>query len=496
MRKILLLVLTVFPFVSVNAISTYYSDYRPYIIGTEDVLELDDTLMKEDYRVYNTQEYVTEDLGYDVETNCPFKDENDYKTTVTIKPTNGDTSKKWYQSIYIPDGVVNTIAFKASSEVTISEIMVFNGNTQVDVTVTEENGTTIPWFDNDLSTSSRIPVNRDYSITFDDIQSNNIVIKFITDGKMNGIIGFYKDGTRLITRKINTDEIDVKDQDYLDSLVPIVGTMTGTDYPRSYIKELTYYYHCYNKVKTNTGIYKKEDEIDSDLINYDDYKELHDYYIRDKVKISDKQITSSNYNLKDLVTYSTIDNFTIEENIDYSKNGVYPVKFIFDDSFIVKKEVKINIAKNNNTSTSTTTSTVVSTTTTSTAKKTTSTKTTTSKVSTSKQTTTSTTKVVTTVPKTESTTTTTKVVETTKPIVTTTTNKVEANNTSPTYDPYNDEVLDVEPLMGTIEKNDTCNCNNDQYKKDIILYKVIIIILLIGLASMILFDRIFKKDTL
>ena len=494
MRKILLLVLTVFPFVSVNAISTYYSDYRPYIIGTEDVLELDDTLMKEDYRVYNTQEYVTEDLGYDVETNCPFKDENDYKTTVTIKPTNGDTSKKWYQSIYIPDGVVNTIAFKASSEVTISEIMVFNGNTQVDVTVTEENGTTIPWFDNDLSTSSRIPVNRDYSITFDDIQSNNIVIKFITDGKMNGIIGFYKDGTRLITRKINTDEIDVKDQDYLDSLVPIVGTMTGTDYPRSYIKELTYYYHCYNKVKTNTGIYKKEDEIDSDLINYDDYKELHDYYIRDKVKISDKQITSSNYNLKDLVTYSTIDNFTIEENIDYSKNGVYPVKFIFDDSFIVEKEVKINIAKNNNTSTSTTTSTVVSTT--STTKKTTSTKITTSKVSTSKQTTTSTTKVVTTVPKTESTTTTSKVVETTKPIVTTTTNKVEANNTSPTYDPYNDEVLEVEPLMGTIEKNDTCNCNNDQYKKDIILYKVIIIILLIGLASMILFDRIFKKDTL
>ena len=486
MKRLWLLVLTIIPFVNVNAISTYYSDYREYKLGTEEVLELDDTLKKEDYRVYNTQEYITEDLGYDLESNCSYKDVNDYKTTVTIKPTNGDTSKKWYQSIYIPDGNVNTIAFKTSIDLTLYEIMVFNGNTKVDVSITESNGTTIPWVDNDASTGSRVPTNRDYTIVFDSIPSKNLVLKFVTSNKMSGIVGFYNDTTRLITRKIYADEIDVKDEEYLNSLIPIVGTMTGTDYPTSYLKELTYYYHCYNKYKTNTGIYKKEDEVDSDLINYDDYKELHDYYIRDKVKISDKQITSSNYNLKDLVTYSTIDDFTIEENVDYSKNGTYLVKFIFSDDFVIEKEVKINIAKNNKTSTTTTTVVPTTTTkkTTTTTSKSTKTSTTTTKKTTS--TTTSTTKLLTT-NVTEPTTSSTTSISSKK----ITTEKVKANNTCPTYDPYNDEVVEVEPLKSVFEKEEK---NDNKKDKICLVIKIILWISLIVLIIILIISKIKDRN--
>ena len=55
MKKLWLLIFVFIPFTNVFAITTYYSDYRQYITGTEEVLNLDDTLMKEEFGLLDQQ---------------------------------------------------------------------------------------------------------------------------------------------------------------------------------------------------------------------------------------------------------------------------------------------------------------------------------------------------------------------------------------------------------------------------------------------------------
>ena len=503
MKRLWLLILTVIPFVNVNAISTYYSDYRDYKLGTEEVLELDDTLKKEDYRVYNTQVLVKQELGYVPENSCQYKYPDDIKVNYTVKPRGTDKSQKWYQSIDIKDGMIYKISFLNVLNNTVSEIRVFNIDTQIRATTSNVLGGINNIVDNNNSTYAQLFPNETYEFSFEPLQAKNLKVQFISVEKLSGVFTFYYTDGTTDTRKIYANEFDVRDTSYLNEIVPIVGYMNGTSYANSYEKDETILFHCYKMVKESTGIYKKEDEYDrgNEYIDVNDYKDLHDYYIRDKVKISDKQITSNNFNLKDLVTYSTVDNFRIEDNIDYSTNGIYPVKFIFNDDFIVEKEVKINIAKNNTTKTTT----IPVTTTSSVTKKTTATTTksvtTTSSVmkkSTTKPTTTTTTRIIpktTTSNKTTSNTTaisetTTKTSSTSSTKKTTTIN-VKANETCPTYNTYDDDVLEVEPLKAVIEKEDGKDDKND---KVYLIIKIILWILLIILIIILIIYKIRDKN--
>jgi hypothetical protein len=510
MKRLWLLILTVIPFVNVNAISTYYSDYRDYKLGTEEVLELDDTLKKEDYRVYNTQVLVKQDLGYVPDNSCPYHYTDNIKVHYTVKPRGIDMTKKWYQSIDIKDGMIYKISFLNILDNTVIEMRIFNNNTQIRATTSNDLGEINNIVDNDDFTFAQLFPNETYEFSFEPLPARNLRVEFISLEKMSGIFTFYYTDGTIDIRRIYADEFDVKDTGYLNEIIPIVGYMNGTSYANSYEKDETLLYHCYDMVKESTGIYKKEDEYDrsNEYIDVDDYKDLHDYYIRDKVKISDKQITSNNFNLKDLVTYSTVENFRIEDNIDYSTNGVYPVKFIFNDDFIVEKDVKVNIAKNNTTKTTTipvtTTSSVTKKSTTTTVKSTT-TKSTTIPVTTTsnvtKKSTTTTTKPTTTtttsiIPKTTTSNTTAINETTTKPSSTSSTKKtttinVKANETCPTYNTYDDDVLEVEPLKAVCEKEEE---KDDKKDKVCLIIKIILWILLIILVIILIIDKIRDKN--
>ena len=481
MKKILLLILAMIPVVNVSAISTYYSDYRPYKMTTEEVLELDDTLKVESYEEVDYPAQPLQDntyLGYVLEDQCENKDLNDYRTDSYIRKA-VNPNAIWYQSIFIPNGLINKITITTNIQNELSEIEVFNREDQVTINPLNDDLDLSNLIDHNMRTTYTLEKGTSYSFSFEPIEKSKLVIKFQESNKMDGAIRYQYTNGNGYTIKILADEVDIKNEEEIAELKTKVGIMPNTYLPNSYEKVIDTYYACYAKPLEQHSYIKVDDTPT--------IKTLYNYYKRDKVKISDKQITSSKYDLKDLVTYSTVEDFTVEDNIDYSVNGTYPVKFIFADDFVVVKEVNVNI-KNNNKTTTSETKTNTTTTTSTTKKDETTTKVTTTSTITKATTTSTTTKAVTTVPVVTST-------KLTTAKSTTTTNKVEANKMNPTYYLDDDEVVEVEPLMGTIEKKETCECDN---KKDIIIYKIIIIILLIVILLLYLFDRVFKskKETL
>lgn len=83
---LLILICILFVPCKINA-SYIYGDYQEYKMNTDELLEESDVLKREEITLYNTYEYVKEDLGY-LET-CENYDENDvieedvkYKTKV------------------------------------------------------------------------------------------------------------------------------------------------------------------------------------------------------------------------------------------------------------------------------------------------------------------------------------------------------------------------------------------------------------------------------
>ena len=476
MKRLWLLVLTIIPFVNVHAISTYYSDYRDYKIGTTEVFELNDLLKVEEYKVYNTQVEIEHDDGYVPESSCQFKYEDEPYATYTVGPRS-DRSKKWYQSLESQGGYINKITFYNMTPNTITELRIFNNSKQVSVTSDTSNVV-----DENKKTKEDFVQYQTYTFMFDPIPIKDFMIKTVADDKLNGIITFYYKNNEVLKRKVLADVIDFKDREYINEIIPIVGYLVGTEYANSYEKDYVTYYHCYSKPKVSTGIYKRIEEVDNkkEYIDIDDYKELHDYYIRDKVKISDKQITTSNFDLKDLVTYSTVENFAVVSNIDYSKNGTYIVDFIFNNDFIVEKDVKVNITKNNKTTTSTSTSNIK---TTKPKETKTSSKSTTTKVLSTTKTITTKVKPTTTTSSTKSSNVENEVVttmlatsnittkESTSRVTKTTSLKVKSNNSSPTYNTYEDEeVLEVEPLNSTIEKEEKKEDKKDTLKSIIKIF--------------------------
>jgi len=477
------------PFTTVNAITTYYSDYRDYKLGTEEVLDASDTLKKEKYKVYNTKVTNIEDQGYVNENTCSIKYPNDTKTTYSVR-ARSNIDNRWYTSINIPDGIINKVLLYNSTYSRIYEIQIFDGNNQVDAYINPTDDSLNMLVDKNNETKRRLVPNENIVFYFPKMNARNFRLNTISEDKINGLLYFYYEDGSSVVRKIYGNEVDVVSESYLNEIKPIVGTFDGNDQVNSYEKDSFTLYHCYKENTYVTNIYKKEITNENETLILDDYKTLYNYYIRDKVKISDKKITTNNITLKELVTSSTIDldNIKIEGEVDYTKNGTYHIKYIFRDDFIVEKDIVINIAKNDKVTTttttkpSTTTTTKSSKTTTKSAvKKTTEKTTTTSKKN---KTTTTTAKNTTTTKKVENTTT-TKLVNTIKKVKTTTKN-IKPNDTCPTYNTYDEEVINVEPLKGVIKEQVD---NTKDTKPEV---KIILIILII-LSSLLLIVMVIKE---
>jgi len=488
MKKIWVLLLLL-PFTKVNAITTHYSDYRDYKLGTEEVLDLDDTLKREEYKVYNTEVTNIEDQGYVSEDICSIKYPNDTKTTYTIRPASS-YNHKWYTSVALPEGNITKVIVYITNYINVKEMVVYEKGKKVNAYLSPTDDTLNKIMDNDLDTYMRLPPNMNIQIIFPKMSSKDFSIEFIASDKLKGqLIIYYEDGTNQY-RTIDADIVDVVSQDFLDDIKPVVGVFTGNGQVASYEKVPKTLYHCYKRDSYISNEYKRIPSSENETLILEDYKTLYDYYIRDKVKISDKKITSSKTSLKELITFSTInlDNLRIEGNVDYTKNGTYHVKYIFNDDFIVDKDVVINIAKNDKVVEPTTTKSTITTTTTTNITKPTTTKSTSTTTTTNTTKTTINTNTSTSVP-----TTTTNNISTTK--ITSTTNRttrtIRPNDTCPTYNTYKDEeVLEVEPLKGNIKEPEKENNNKHIFK---ILMLLIVIILII--IYIIIRIREIKKET-
>ena len=452
MKRIWLFILMLIPFTNVYAIGTYYSEYRDYKLGTEEVLDLDDTLKREEYTVYNTEVTDIEDQGYVDEDICSIKYPNDTKVSYTIR-ARSNLNNRWYESINIPEGNIVKLLYYSATYLRIYELDFYDGNQKVNVSLAYDDPELSKIIDGDTSTNFRVVPNQNIDFVLPKMNAMNFRLVSKAQDKLNGSLYFtYEDGT-IIQRKVYADEVEIVTQSYLDEIEPIVGVFSSNGQVNSYEKEEHILYHCYKKNTYVTNIYKESTSAENERLILDDNKTLYNYYIRDKVKISDKKITSDKTTLKELVTYSTIDldNLRIEGNVDYTKNGTYQVKYIFNDDFVVDKEVVINISKNDKVIEPTTTK---------------STSTTTTKPITTKTSTTTT-----------STTRSTTTKSTTK--VKTTTKNIKPNDTCPTYNTYPDEeILDVVPLKGSLSNN-TCDKKNT-------IDIIIIILLIIALAICII----------
>ena len=473
MKRIWLLLFAILPFTNVYAISTHYSDYRDYKLGTTEEIDLDDTLKKEEYKVYNTVVTNIEDQGYVSESVCSIKYPNDTKTTYSVRFANS-YKYKWYTSVVIPEGNITKVIVYITNPVNVKEMVIYDKGQKVNAYLSPTDDTINQLMDNNLDTYMRLATGTNIQIMFPKMSSKDFSIEFFASDKVKGqLIFYYEDGTRE-SRYIYSDIVDVVNQDYYDELKSTVGVDSNGNL-NSYEKTEKTLYHCYKKEDIITNIYKESASAENERIIEDDYKILYNYYIRDKVKISDKKITSAKTILKELVTYSTIDldNLIIDGVVDYTKNGTYPVKFIFKDDFIVEKDVVINISKNDRVVVPTTTKSTSTTTktTTSTTKKTSSSTTTTS---------------------TKPPTTTTVVTSTTKATTRKTTKSIRPNDTCPTYNTYEDEeVLEVEPLKGHIEESKKSKTNN-KFVFILILLAIIIISIIIYIILRIIEN---KKET-
>ena len=86
---------------------------------------------------------------------------------------------------------------------------------------------------------------------------------------------------------------------------------------------------------------------DYNIKDKEQYKDYYQYQKRDRVVLQDNLIiTDYTMTLNDFIVESTIDNISIESNMDINKNGLYQVKYILPWQTI-EKEVTVDIDDNN-----------------------------------------------------------------------------------------------------------------------------------------------------
>ena len=93
-------------------------------------------------------------------------------------------------------------------------------------------------------------------------------------------------------------------------------------------------YSNYSKEPIGDYVYKEEDSL----------KYFYSYRTRDKIDIELKEITNKNFDLNNFINSST-GKVTINNNIDWNKNGTYDIQFKLND-LIVKEKVVLNIEEN------------------------------------------------------------------------------------------------------------------------------------------------------
>ncbi|HPF83375.1 MAG TPA: hypothetical protein PLV83_04355 [Bacilli bacterium] len=355
-KLIFFLSLLLFSF-RVNAME-YYSNYGEFSDYQKDVVVKDDLTLVEKTKMYQLYK---ENISYEYLENSLFKETGNTKVEKTnwvddISLLEKDKEvEKCYEYSYNPIKEYNYIVFTNASDETfkISKLEFYDNKTNK-VYYTHENVILNP---NDVF---HLDLDKKYSLDDTNLRIN--------------IVGY--NSSRHIKTKIYL-AIDYDIFDYGNYLTTLEG-YDNVDYKIDDFRKYKNIFDttktindCFNKLRTNISEYNtkyrniinlKEHEIinkeyideyakkDTDIYKIDSskYIYLYRYKKRDKVIISDDIVINSNdKNLKDFILYSSIniDDIKIIDNIDYTKNGTYEVKYILPFKEVIK-EVLVDIKDN------------------------------------------------------------------------------------------------------------------------------------------------------
>ena len=328
-KKIIFIAVIFLSFCNNIYAETFYGEYRS-------VLEVgnykEDEVYKESYKIYNTykKEYI--DLGYIEDNELYIKDENDYVEKVI-------DNDEYIEIVTPTSSVFQFLFYNIPINTKINELEIYIKETKDNYSIYNKHklGNTINYLnDNNLNTSFIQIYDKTISILLSKrFNINDIILVFHTDicndVNMNMLVGGNKVPI-LLTNNIKKKHI------------------ITFNYNKSLESDEVYY-----KNKETRKLYKHNKENIIKLNNYvkegenillDDYKEINNIFVRDKLILKDNLIINNkNIKILDLIEYST-DNVFVDCNINYKVNGIYSCDFILNDIKITK-DITIDIKDNN-----------------------------------------------------------------------------------------------------------------------------------------------------
>ena len=383
MKKLLWLMLLLPIFMSrVWASEVYYSDYGSFTEFQEQVVNSTDTINVEtklmykwyknvkipgEYKLYNSQDNFLD--------NCY---ETNYSSWVTAKPTITESTILEEKTIYNyqmikPVRYIHLYNLKGSYDAfRIPELQVFVDDKEIDYTYTCEGcwENFDKYIHNGIYLENNSYIDNEGSLIIDlgkEYPINKVKVLFyifdMGESDKQYTIGYSNDKTNIFISKSyihHFSSVYIKDAQKFEYKITDLGISTDLwltnqtseqyiDNEYVYSRD-SYKQYRYKDKMCQTYTLEKEYYPQYSTVQVQDYtlkdseKLFYRYQTRDKLELNIHDITEKNYDLNNFVISST-DNYTIENNINWNKNGQYQLKFTIND-LIVNKDVNVSILSN------------------------------------------------------------------------------------------------------------------------------------------------------
>lgn len=348
-RKILYALILFIPLI-VNAEEKFYTSYYLKESNSVNYQEENESIKREEIKLYNSYILHRKDKGYFENNNEYIKDENDFVEETVYYQTKKDNT---IQHIYYEqeeDILVNKFQirnFSTSGQAKIESIKIYHKNELI-----YESSTDI------INVYTKLIFNLNDFYNLKDIKIDIL----INDPKMwifSGTLTAYSENTQ-VDNKFKYIRTSTKDlmtiiflnkEEYKDLSSNITWYKDGDTYITAYPKSVKKYkYYDYEKEYLNnyTNIESKEYFLD-----YNDYKNIYNYYERYYLIISDTIIDNKDVAKQIIDTNMDINNIIINK-IENDTKYIIKFKYLddeitktYDKKLIVNNESQIEASDNN-----------------------------------------------------------------------------------------------------------------------------------------------------
>lgn len=328
-NKIIILVVIFLSFYkNVNA-ETFYGEYRKVDdLGTY----TNDSVKIVNYKLYNTYKTEYVDLGYLEKNEYYISDEKDYIENLV----NVNVEEESDEYIKIKTNTEKTFMvyfYNIPNDLKIYEIELYIKDMNNCYGYMDSVKTGLNYInDNNYSTYIDNAIKENFGI--------NLYHNYLVD-EITLIIHTNEIGPNTLDIQVHNERINITLQNKNKHIITFKNEKDTNK------EKVTYEYKALKK------LYKSYKEEKIKLNNYvnsgnnillDDYIELKEYYVRDKLILKDNLlIFNKDTKMNNFIEYST-DKVNINCNIDYKVNGIYNCEFILND-IIVSKEIIVNLPR-------------------------------------------------------------------------------------------------------------------------------------------------------